>query len=176
MDQQEIQISNFKFPPTHLFVYEDKKYPFNYDIFKFFSKTAIQMESIFSNSKEINLLLNKNEHTIVLSDETITNFIQFCQMGKCLITKENVIHLNYLSQMYEVDDLISATNNFISNHQKDLQVEMLLFLQNSPNQTVAIEENISNNLFDYLKEEKFFSLSIPVLHRIFSKFSEKNKS
>lgn len=174
MDQQVIQLSNFKFPSTHSFIYKDKKYPFNYEIFKLVSKKLSEMENKLSRSKEIKLLLEENEYPIDFSDETINNFIQYCQMGKCIITKENVIQLNYLSKIYEVDELNTATNDFITNHQKDLQLEMLTFLQNSPNKTETIEENISNSLFDYLNEEKFFSLSIPVLHRIFSKFSEKN--
>ena len=176
MEQQEIQLSNFKFPPTHSFIYHGQKYPFNYGIFKLVSKTLNKMENTLSNSNEIQLISNEKEQPINLSDETITNFIQFCQMGKCIINKENVIQLNYLSQLYEVDELNTATNNFISQHEKDLQIEMLLFYQNSSNKTETIEENISSNLFDFFSEEKFFSVSVPVLHRIFTNFTEKNNS
>lgn len=172
MEQKVIQLSNFKFPTTHSFVYKDQRYPFNFEIFKLVSKTLNSMESELSNRKEIELLLKEDEQSIELSEETITNFIQFCQMGRCIINKENAIQLNYLSIIYEVDELKIATNDFISNHQKDLQLEMLSFLQNSKGNTETIEENISNNLFDFINEEKFFSLSIPILYRILSKFSE----
>lgn len=175
MNSQTVQLSNFKLPTTHSFIYKDKKYPFNFDFFKLISKKLSKMQNEFSNTKEIGLLPKEDEPRLNISDETIQNFINFCQMMTCEIKNDNVLHLNYLSKLYEVEELKNATDNYISNHRDELRIEILSFGEICPTNTETIEESIAKDLINYIKEERMISLSIPVLHRIFSIYFKSNE-
>lgn len=154
------------FPMTHYFNHKSKKYPFNFDIFKYFSKFFFREQSNYSKVTDIDLLTKEEEQQADLSDDSISNFIKFCQQQDYEINIENVICLNFLSTKYEVDELTKITNKYISEHQSDLRLKLISFRQKNFDNSTDLEQAISANLSDYVTNENFLSLPLSVIHRI----------
>lgn len=161
------------FPTTHNFIYQSKKFPFNFDIFKYFSKKLFQEQEVYSDVTEINLLTDEEESQIDLSEDIINNFIKFCQQQECDINNDNVILLNFLSTKYEVDELTEITKDYISDHQKELRLNLISFKQKNFYNSDQLEQTISEHLSDYINDENFLKLPLPLIHRILMKNHDK---
>ena len=66
-------------PDTHNFIYQNNKYPFKFDYFKYASKYFTQNEEELLKTKNINLLDNETENKLAITDQTIKDFINFVQ-------------------------------------------------------------------------------------------------
>ena len=117
-------------PDTHIFVYNDKKYPFKFDYFKYASNYISRNQKELEGTKIINLINSESDENFTISPETIEAFINFVQGKKIVVNKSNVVELNYLSNEYEVPILIKETKEYIENHQEELVLEILIEKQN----------------------------------------------
>ena len=116
MDQKFSNI-NSSVPTTHFFVYKNNRYPFNLTLFSlfsdFFSKNHTKLV------EEDNIKLVDDEELLHLQENAIQDFVNFCQMkGISQINHNNVLSLNYLAMKYNVHQLISITEAFISNNEE----------------------------------------------------------
>lgn len=174
MDSENIIRNTDCFPNTHFFVYRSKKYPIKYDFFKYSSNYFQKHQDEIQISQNIQLLDDESETNHDLSDDIITNFINFVQCTDIKLTPENVVGLNYLSNKYEVLTLKKYTEDYISKNHKDVAIEILL--QNEEDDTFDLqsyEELISNNFEYYIQNDRLLSLNIPTLHRILAKYRLK---
>ena len=169
--EEEISVdASTKIPTTHFFVYKEKQYPFNFDLFKIFSQ--------FFNSnlpEEVNISLF--DENLDLSEGSIPDFINFCQARKIILTKENAPTLHKLSQKFKVPSLLSITKEFISKHQKEVVVEIMLMYRNDDNFNIdEYEEIMANDLVKYVHDDRLFTFPIPLLHRILTRYLHKYKN
>ena len=168
---EEISIdSNSEIPTTHFFVYKENQYPFNFDLFKFFSQ---YFNSNPPQQKSIELFdENKN-----ISESCIPDFIDFCQARKITLTKENAPTLYKLSEKYQVTSLLNKAKEFILTHQKEVVVEIMIMYQNDGCFNMEeFEEIISNDLIEYVNDDRLLNLPIQTLYRVVSKYLLKNNS
>ena len=176
MDKTNIIQCKNVIPDTHFFIYRNNKYPFKFDYFKYASKYFTQNEEELLKTKNINLLDNETENKLAITDQTIKDFINFVQSKKISVNNENVFHLNYLSNIYEVITLSEKTSEYISNHQEDLVLQILEAHQNDVKfETTTYEDIISKNIEKYLKDERLLNIKIPILYRIIKKYNSVNK-
>lgn len=71
-----------RIPITHHFIYRNKSFPINFDLFKFASKYFLYNKKVLKKTQYINLLDNNLEYAINLTDKTIQNFIDYVQRSK----------------------------------------------------------------------------------------------
>lgn len=163
--QREISIdANADIPTTHFFVYKEKQYPFNFDLFKIFSQ-------YFNSDQPKAENIDFTDEKLNISESSIPDFIDYCQARKITLTKENAPTLHKLSQKFQVPSLLSKTKEFISTHQKDVVVEIMSMYQNDDNFNLdEYEEIMSNDFIQYINDDRLLTLSIPVLHRILTKY------
>lgn len=162
-------------PDTHIFVYNNKEYPFKFDYFKYASKYFSTNQKELEDVKKIQLL-GKDESNIITED-SLVKFINFVQGKKIKIDNENVICLNFLSRKYEVQMLEEKTRKFIENHQDELVLKILNEKQNEINfDSEMYEKIISNNLNKYIDDPLLLSVNIPILYRILQQYLKQSKS
>lgn len=162
-------------PDTHCFLYKDKKYPFKFDFFKYASDYFSSNQEKYLNIKSIPLDDLKTEN-IKLTEESIQLFINYVQGEEITLSNDNVFPINFLSKKYEVKSLQKYTKEYISNHHKELIIELLQTdTSNLPIETDDYEEIISANLIDYIQDDCLLNLSIPILYRILSKYKSIQK-
>ena len=147
---------------------------------------------MLKNIESFNLLSDIEENIIDISEDAINAFISSCQNEKCQINSQDLIPLQYLSNKYDVPQLIKITNDLLSKNYDDLFFQSFLFktkfvqkIQNENDENIVMsffnttkEEEIFVEKFNKLiKNDKIFLLSISSLERIFQKFSlnPKNK-
>lgn len=173
--EEEISINgNTRLQPTHSFVYEGKKFPFNMKLFKCFSQYFHANKNRFKNITDINIFDDSDE-IFDLTESTINDFINFCQSKIITLNKENAPCLHKLAKKYDVPLLIDSTNEFIQIHQKEVVVDLLVLnLNNGHFDTAEYEELISNDLPYYVNDDKLLLLPIPVLNQIITKYHQKN--
>ena len=164
-------------PDTHNFIYQNNKYPFKFDYFKyasnFFSRNRTELEK----TKDIYLIESDMNQNIILSSESINDFINFVQSKKIEINKENIFDLKYLSIKYEVTKLEEKVQEYITEHQEELVLEQLIYEQDkSENYTKIYEEIISTNLNYYIKESRLLDIKIPILYRILYNYRNQQKN
>ena len=177
MTQQYTITNEEKIPSTHFFIYKNDKYPFNLDFFKYISKYFFQNQESFQNSTTIELVDKEYEDKVNLSKDLINDFIYFCHNHEIQIHNQNVIGLNYLAKKYEVSSLLKKTEYYISIHTNELLIQKLsLFNEIHEFETEKYEDMIAEKFNDYIDDNSILSLSIPVLHRILTKYLVKNKS
>ena len=162
-------------PFTHCFLYKNKKYPFNFSLFKFssqyFSKNKVELRK----TQNINLIDKNKEEFLNFSDDIIENFIKYAHREDIQLTHKNVTELNYLAKKYEVLSLIQDTKEYISNHHQDLALQNLLIFQNDESfKTDTYEDVISEKLIDYLNDDRILLLNFPILYRIISKYQKEH--
>ena len=129
MEERIIIDDSNDLPATHFFLYRGKQFPFNMDIFKCFSKYFNSIEHQYKVNSNINLL-NESDEDMNLSDSLINDFINFWQKNEIILNKENVLPLHKLAKKFNVPSLIRSTNKFISTHQKEVAMDLLLLNQN----------------------------------------------
>ena len=161
---------------TNFFIYKEKLFPFNIVVFNCFSQYFTSNQIQVEPNSTIKLL-EDTEDTINLSEESINDFINYCQNQQIKLNRSNAPALRKLSKKYIVPSLLEATEQFITSHRHDLVVEYLN-MKTSDNSfdTSDYEDMISKNMLEYIKDENLPSLPIPVLHRIVSQYVKKNRS
>ena len=175
MQKKEIiQISEV-ISSTHHFVYKNKKYPFNLDLFKCSSKFF--SENQFDQTQSIDLVDKNTEDDLNLSEEIIQDFIKFVHHQPIGLDNENVSKLHYLANRYEIPLLIDLTEKYIKNHKKDVMVQILIIHQNDSNfDTKTYEDFISNDALYYIKNDNLLSLNFTILYRILSRYEKNSKT
>ena len=166
------------------FVYKDKKYPFNFNLFKDNSNYFYKNRKILKKVEEINLLNEYEEDMIEMSEEIIKSFISSCQNEIFEINLSNAIELQFLSMKYEVNDLISITNEYIEKNHKSLLLKSFLFktrhltaieeCENTFYDTSNEEEIISKHLYEYINDKEITLLPIETFDRILKKHFKNN--
>ena len=160
-------------PITNFFIYKNQRYPFNLQLFSIFSDYFSKNQIKLQKDDEINLVYD--EKAPPLQEEAIKEFIQFCQKeGLRQINKENVLTLNYLAQIYNVQQLISVTETFISNNRIQFIVYFLLNPK-STQQMQLYEELLAKSLLEHVKDERIFSIPISSLHRVVTKYKQNSE-
>lgn len=153
-------------PDTHFFVYQDKKYPIKYDFFKYSSKYFEKNHDTIEKSKFLPLVDSETENKIVLTEETINNFINFVQRSEITVNNDNIFGLNYLSNKYEVTSLNEILSDYFEQH-PELVIEAISnqIYKNIFN-SEKYENLICKNLSNYIDNEKLLELDIPIIYRI----------
>lgn len=161
------------------FIFQDKQYPMDFDLLiknsNYFFKNRKQYENVDS----IHLLNELDEKLISISNEGINSLISCFQNQPCTINFADIISLHYLSLKFEFPQLIEVTNQLMKEHSKELLLQSILFkssvqLPNDENNILYIsffdtkkeEENLVENIFEYIKDEQMLLLGIPVLDRM----------
>ena len=172
---EEISVTaNASLQPTHSFVYKGKKFPFNMKLFKCFSQYFKINKQQFANTTEIDIFNDQNEK-INLSESSINDFINFCQSREITLNKDNSPSLHMLAKKYQVSSLIKLTTEFIFKHQKEIVIDFYILNQDEEDFDKAkYEEIISKDFLNYINDDKLLLLPIPVLHRIMTKYYQKN--
>lgn len=163
------------------FVYRGKYFPFDFHLFKQNSNYFYKNRAIIKNVENINLLNKDEENRIDFSDEVIQTFISICQKEFCRINLSNAIQLQYLSQKYEVSQLIAATSQYISQNRKELIFQTILFKSQlctekvsdtiiSNYDTKSEEDILVTNIDEFIQKDELLSLPISILDRIFHKY------
>ena len=154
-------------------IYKGREFPFNLDLFNCFSK-------YFSTSSS-ECKINPNSQVQLYDDEKgkfpieyFPNFLQFCQNQKITITNENVIPLHNLAKKFSVPTLIEVTKNYITEHSTDFVLDFLRLHKDCEFDFELYENIISSKFTDYIQNELIFTLDIPRLYRIFTKYQETN--
>lgn len=157
---------------THFFIYKDKQYPFNMVIFNLFSQYFNSNRQIQSNSGI--KLIDDTDGDINIPDESINDFINYCQNKEINLTKINVPYIYKLAKKFIVPSLTKATEDFIASNKKEFVFEYLIMSKDHNEfETNKYEEMISDDLIDYAKDGKLLTLPIPILHRIITKYQLK---
>lgn len=172
---EEISVpANAILQPTHSFVYKGKKFPFNMKLFKCFSQYFKINKQQFANTTEIDIYNDQNEK-INLTESSINDFINFCQSREITLNKDNSPSLYMLAKKYQVSSLIKLTSQFIFEHQKEIVIDFYILNQDEEDFDKAeYEEIISKDFLNYINDDKLLLLPIPVLHRIMTKYYQKN--
>lgn len=171
MNQKSIIQLQKTFPYTHFFVYRTKQYPLNFNFLKISSQYVQQNEIEFSQSKYINLLNEIDENNIDIDEKVIKTFIKYIQQEPIEIHNENVAILNFLGRRYMIKELIESTDEYISNHQTEIILDLLLIEQNQAKiDTITYEQAISERFLDYIKDKRIFKINISILYRIIKQY------
>lgn len=161
---------HFNFPVTNSFVYFGKDFPFNMKLFNCFSDYFISNPSKIQQNGKI-YLIEESDGNIIIPDESINDFVNYCQNKTITLKDENVPALYKLSKKYLVTNLIESIENYILNHPENLIIQFLTISQTKQNQNTEHYENIlSMNLPDYIKDDSLLSLPLPTINRIVTKY------
>lgn len=181
-----VQLKKNKTRDHKFFVYKDKKYPFNFNLFKENSNYFYKNRKHLKKVKEIKLLNEYEEDNIELSEEIIKTFISSCQNDIFEINKSNAIELQFLSMKYEVDELKSITHEYIENNHESLLMKSFLFktrhlINNKENENINYdtsneEEIISKHLYEYINDKELCLLPIETFDRILKKHLKNNNN
>lgn len=164
MDSINNTIARAHVKSTHSIIWKNERFPFNMPLFNIFTNYFTIHQDQIQQDHTINLVENEN---VEYSKDSIQSFVDFCQCQEINITQDNIIHLYYLSKEYCVTDLKENVDQYILEHQQD---NIFLYLQTNDNEKkLQCEERISQNLSDYIDNDKFKVLPINVIHRILSK-------
>ena len=162
----------------YYFLYNDKKYLFNIDLFNISSQYFLNYPEKIQNNQIIQLIDKSLDGNITFSDKSIQDFINYFQRKPITLDNSNTVELNYLSKKYEINSLIQATNQYIEEHNNDnnLIFQLLLIYQYHEAFTCETYENIiSNHLSEYINNDLMLTLSVPVVYRILNKNKDSDK-
>lgn len=169
MQQQKVIKIKDDIPKTHFFLYKNKKYPFNFDFFKYTSKYFQTNELEIKNTTLIPLIDDISEQEQNLTDETIQHFINFVHHQAIPINNDNVVHLNYLSKIYQIEELKDATTDYIKEHQREILIDILIFHQNERSfPTQSYEGILTEHFIEYIDDDRLLSLKMPIIDRVIS--------
>lgn len=182
----EVEDDNDDFDPplpiTNYFVYKGKKYPFNFSLFKIFSQFFSTVESEVTSNPCINLI-EEDKCPIALSEDYIQYFVNYCQkipIPKDKINCDSASTLHYLANYYKVKSLISRMEKYFKQNQE----EFVIYFLSNPDAEYLNQERyetmLSDKLLEYINRPELLSLSVPVLHRVLTKYqlkyNKENKS
>lgn len=161
----------------HYFIFDNHKYSFEYNLFKE-NSNYFEKNLFLKNLKDINIINEYESNSIItLTEDSINNFIFYCQNQVYKITRENVISLNYLSKKYEVQSLIDETNEYISHYLNDILFQFLLQISNQHSiDDQRVEKQILKNLNKYLNDPLLLLIPVPFMYRIIENYHNKNDS
>ena len=126
------------FRKTKYFVFRNKKYPFDYDIFNKNSYFFVENKNQYENVEYIDLFNEKESEVFQnITDKAITDFISLMQNKECQIDISDIHYIQCLSQKFKAETLSQDISNMISIHAKELALDHLLF---------KLEINKQNNL------------------------------
>lgn len=170
-------------------IYNNNKYQIDFDLLKRNSNYFYSNRKYYKNVEDIELQLEPIE----ITDKIFQIFISCCQNQSFQLDDINVFPLHQLSIRYEVPELISLTNQYISKNSKTLIIQAILFklqLQNHIDQanqetseiksTREEEKIISSQILEYINNDQLLLLPVHVLYNIFNdpnfNFKEMSKS
>lgn len=149
-----------------------KPIPVDYHLLKCNSEYFNENDKKYSTSESINLLEEEGEQTN-FPPQSIINFISCCQNQEIEINLSNILFLNYLAQKYKVQKLLNITIEIISQNERHLALDSLLFnldpcnLQNKQQNTdldTEKEENIiSEHFLEFVNDDRLYLLPTSVL-------------
>lgn len=117
------------FTPTNNFIYGNKMYPFNLNVFK--EKTQSLMT--IRQNDNVEILTESEKDFVILTEDSIINFILCCHNKNYNINQRNAVPLNYLALKYNCKQIVNESKNFFEDNH-DLKIELLelhnLMLQN----------------------------------------------
>lgn len=160
------------------FTFKDKRYPFDFDLFKKNSNFFFQKQNIYEKVECIELF-NEEEAKMFhdIPDTAISNFISLSQNEECQINDSDLYYIQYLSRKFDVSNLTIVISDIISNNNKELILDSVLFKlkqQNTNNNLYYLfMEDIKiivSNLDNYIKDDKLLDFPISLLHRIFTEY------
>ena len=140
-------------PRTNAFVYKEREFSFNYKIFCNFSDYFNSQNHENLPTEKINLL-DGYEGNVDLNNDSINDFLNYCQNHQIQLTNENVVHLHILAKHYMVPTLLELTKKYISEHSSDFVIQFLSMNQDQKEfDDEEYEELISEHLIDYVQDE-----------------------
>lgn len=155
------------------FVYNDKFYKFNLQVFLNSSEYFFKERKTLNVGDTIQLL--QFESNLEFSDELIRNFISAVERNDQIeINADNVYQLDQLSDFYGILNLKKRTNDFISENEEQLILQNYIYDQSNNKTNYKAEDIISNNLMNYIDDDKLATLKIDVLDRILTEYRRKN--
>lgn len=172
-----IQIQYEK-PKQHFFVYNNMKYPIDFDLFKYTSKYFLERSQELCKYSDIDLNVYDPDNNISkLPSNDVITFIKYVQRQRVQITNENICTLHLLSHKYEINQLINSTENYIHKNQNEIYLNLCLFNErfgvvNDPNH----EKMIAQNLSLYLNNEDIFKLKFSTFKQIFEQYQSNKDS
>lgn len=163
-------------PMTNSFIYNDKKFPFNIFLFNCFSRFFLSQPQIYQQGLDINLN-DEFGYDAVFTEDSIQDFINYCQKIDITLGKENVLQVHKLAKKFIVSDLIKATEDYISNNRNDFVIQFLTMNpEEQKSDTDQYEDIISNFLTEYIQDERLISFPVPFLFRVITKYQLKNQN
>ena len=166
MDPIESSQISSQLPNTHAILYNNKRFPFNLNLFNIFTDYFKDHQDQIQPDQTIILV---NDGKIELSENSIQVFIDFCQLKAPTITNNDIFSLYYLSKKYNVPQMIEQLEQHIF-RQKDPIYQFFLYDQEDNQQKkIEYEEKISQNLNNFIENDSLLKLPIPILHRILSR-------
>lgn len=104
------------------FVYKGKKYPIDFSLVKKYSNYFYRKRKEYKDVQDIDIA-----EMNLISEESFQCFVSCCQQENFLLNDSNVLALHQLSIQYEVTELTKATENYITNNNKDLVFQSIRF-------------------------------------------------
>lgn len=163
-------------PTTNFFLFEDKTFPFNINLFNCHTDYFISKNIQVNPNSTINLL-DKEDEYISITHDSIKTFINFCHGKDINIDNDNVISIYRLAQKYMVKNLIEFSTKYITEHRDEIVIPFIIMNHQHADPVVeSFEQNISDNLEYYITDDKLLMLPIPSLHRILTKYKLKTQN
>ena len=165
------------------FVFKDKKFEFDFLLFKQNSNFFLKYQNQYENVNYI-YLLQDDEVMIFddISDNAIINFIKLSQNETCEIANCDIFYIQFLAQKYLVIELITIISNLISTNYNHLIFDSFIFKtktlydENKDNDLISYFSDkdisiLSYNLANFVNDERIFNLPIPILYQILNRRS-----
>lgn len=168
------------------FVFRNKKYPINFNLFKINSQYFYRYQKQYENIELIDIFQgDEKEKFNDISDTAISNFIFLCQNETCKIENSDLFYIEYLAHKFEVTALIEIINNIISKNPTEFIFDRIIFkIQHSCLQNCQTDYNsnfsdedakiIASDLIEYIKDDRIFNFPISILYQILSEYAILN--
>lgn len=164
------------------FVFNEKKFLIDFELLKNNSFFFFRNQNQYENVECINLFQSTEIESFKgISDKAIKDFISLCQNEACQISNSDLYDIQYLARKFEVTELTKLITNIISNKYKELAFDSFLF-QNTQNDSLhntfsvfseEYTEVISNNLIEFIKDDRLLRFPISILYQIINKYRNK---
>lgn len=166
----------FNFTTTNSFIYYGKEFSFNMKLFNCLSDYFILNKNKIQLNGKINLF-DESDGNIIISDDSIIDFINYCQNKNITLKDENIPALHKLSKKYMVTNLIEATENYILNHPDIFLLQYLTITQTRQDLiTEQYEDLLSMNLPNYIHDDLLLNLPFQTIYRVVTKYQLKFKN
>lgn len=152
------------------FIYLDKCYPVNLQLFRKNSNFFLRESRINVNSEPIELF-NEFNFTDSYSEESVISFLGYCQDQPINLTVNNVISIKKLSTQYFVDQLAKYCDKYVEEHYHEV---IDYFLSSKINSSEIYEQLISAHLDEYVQNDLLYELPTSTLHRIQQYYLQDN--